>query len=70
MSEKALQGEKELDESWEQQLRLGLGKPPKPDFKAWCAAHPDAVASLISEPELSHPPFLRSWITSLKFFLG
>src|SRR5262249_27520798 len=34
------------DESWEEQLRAGLGEPPQPDFEAWKAQHADALAAL------------------------
>jgi hypothetical protein len=60
-------------QDWEEQMRVGLGHAPPPDFKAWCARHPDAVAALrpvaapVQATALQTPINRRYLMTSFKW---
>lgn len=54
--------ESNRDEAWEQRLSEVLGKPPQPDFAAWQAAHPEALACLTQSPPVTTP----FWRTMMK----
>lgn len=59
------------DQDWDERLRSGLGSPPAPNFAAWCARHPDAVAALKPQVTLAEPRALRNqqnWRTIVTSF--
>jgi hypothetical protein len=54
------------DRGWEGRLRAGLGEPPRPDFEAWRARHPDALGALEPLPSTRSQPYRRIVMTGLK----
>ena len=57
----------QIREEWEDQLQLGLGECPAPDFDAWKRRHPEAAVTLAASPKAQPLSVRRNWMAGSKW---